>query len=177
LSSSVELKKYRNLWIDLKHQEYSKFVTQYGSVSNKYKTHWIWVSANFYNKEGKRMGFNFGGGMAKTDKSKASEDFFTIEGKTTLLEPVDVQYDLKTLGETPWRFETKDKDFIRKRQRSVQLDFLPQKTFKENINFFVIRSKLVQIFGYFSGTIVGDDGKEYEIESVKGLADFHYAQW
>lgn len=155
----------------------SLMMIDHGAGVFQYKTHWVWISANFVNKEGKRMAFNIGGGIAKTDTSKASEDYFIVEGKTTLLEAVEVVYDMNTLGTGNWHFETKNKDFFRNGGRTVMMDFVPSKTFYENQNFLVIKSKVVQIFGYFKGTIVGDDGKEYEIDNVQGLSEFHYAQW
>jgi hypothetical protein len=55
--------------------------------------------------------------------------------------------------------------------------FTPVVDRSSNTNFVVIQSKQHQLFGYFSGTCILDDGSEIAIKDVPGFAEEVYNRW
>lgn len=117
-----EIKVKGNEKIQLENDPKSLMLIDHGVGLFQYKTHWLWISSNFIYKTGERFAFNFGSGISKTESNKANEDYIIIDGKTILLEPVEIVYDNNTLGQegSTWHFETKDKELMRQRKRTVQ---------------------------------------------------------
>jgi hypothetical protein len=149
----------------------------------QYKTHWVWIAANFVLEDGRRMAFNFGGGISKTDKAQSNEDYVIINGHTVIMEPVVITYNPENLKEN-WFLKT-DADIYNKyavpegafTERTLDLKFTHTKSFDDSKNLGLVKSKLVQNFGTFSGWVRDDTGEKYVLEDVRGLCEFHYIQW
>lgn len=165
---------HNNEKIALNEKNNSVMMFDYGFGVFQYKTHWVWISSNFVLPDGRRMAFNLGGGIAKTKTSMANEDYFILEGKTVLLEPVEIKYNINDLGQ-PWQMHTHNMGNFK--TRKLKLDFRPSKTFYDYKNYVVIKSNLAQNFGYFDGWIVDDKGEMIEINGIKGICEYHYVQW
>lgn len=139
-----------------------------------YKTHWIWSQFNVVLPDGRKLAVNMEGGIKQTKKSYDPSDFYVLDGKTTPLEPVEYIYDSNDFMKE-WTFKTLNLD--KYNTQTVSLKFKPRMDFEDSTNLFVLKSRLKQAFGTYSGFIVTKDGEKIFINDVKGLADFHYVQW
>jgi hypothetical protein len=63
----------------------------------------------------------------------------------------------------PWRFSSSDGRF--------EMQFTPIVDRDANINLGLIRSVQHQVFGYFSGTVILDDGTALAVDQFLGFAE------
>nr|HNI32722.1 DUF2804 family protein [Chitinophagales bacterium] len=69
----------------------------------------------------------------------------------------------------PWKFSSNDKRF--------ELDFEPAIDRYSNTNLILIKSVQHQVFGYFSGRVVLDDGTILQVQRVLGFAEDVFNRW
>ena len=121
-----------------------------------YETSWNWASGTGYATDGTPLAINVGG-----------EALFWI-GDTIH----------RTEGAT-FTYEDLLSDWtIRSYDGVIDLTFHPVNMREGYINIFdVIVSEFYQPFGRFTGTITGDDGVVYEIDTMLGVTEEHYAKW
>jgi hypothetical protein len=69
----------------------------------------------------------------------------------------------------PWKFTSSDGRF--------EMDFEPILDRYGNFNLLFIKSVQHQVFGWFSGKVVLDDGTELKVENFLGFAEDVYNRW
>jgi hypothetical protein len=138
-----------------------------------YRTVWKWASGAGIVETGsgageRRIGVNFGSGW--TDGTGVLENALFVDGKVMpLWEPVEFSCDPRAL-EAPWTMRTTE-------SRRVELRFTPNYSRTQDTNLVVLRIKLAQVMGHFSGTIVTDQGETLRIDALPGIAENHLARW
>ena len=121
-----------------------------------YHTFWNWASASAGN-----MGLNLGGGW--TDGTGINENAFWFEGKLYKL-PGDVRFTYADLLK-PWRIQSDQLD----------LTFTPVVKRIGYTNVLFIMSRLIQIFGRFTGQVRLDE-KTVPVDVI-GCVEEHRARW
>ena len=59
----------------------------------------------------------------------------------------------------------------------VNLTFMPEGKRTEKVNVGILASNFKQMFGYYNGSIITDQGETVKLERVAGFAEDHYAKW
>jgi hypothetical protein len=124
-----------------------------------YKNRWFWASANGH-VNGKLLGLNLGYGFS--DRSSASENVVFYDGQAHKIEDI--------------KFHFNEDDYLQEWQTSssddrLQLKFTPILDRSSNSNMLIIKSNQHQVFGYFNGSVVLDDGQHILIDNVLGFAE------
>ena len=134
-----------------------------------YKNTWYW-GAGMGEVNGKVFGFNIGYGFG--DTSNASENMLFFDGKAHKLDQVtfnipkkDSKYDYLS----NWTFTSNDKRF--------EMNFTPIINRHADTNALILRSNQNQVFGYFTGHAVLDNGERIEINNLLGFAEKVYNKW
>jgi len=130
-----------------------------------YKNRWYWGSASGHLK-GIPFGWNIGYGFS--DRSPASENIIFYNHKAHKLDNIDFIIDTDNYL-APWTFTETNKRF--------ELDFQPVFDRYSNFNVLLIQSTQHQVFGYFNGYVVLDDGTRLEIKDFPGFAEDVYNRW
>ncbi len=130
-----------------------------------YQNRWYWGSASTY-VNGKPFGFNIGYGFG--DTNAASENMLLYDGVAHKLDQVVFHMDTSNYLK-PWKFSSNDKRF--------ELDFEPAIDRYSNTNLILIKSVQHQVFGYFSGRVVLDDGTILQVQRVLGFAEDVFNRW
>lgn len=139
---------------------------------------WYWGSASG-NVGGKPFGWNLGYGFG--DTTAASENMLFYDGKAHKLS--DVTFNIpndnnKNCGKhrmngvefmKPWTFTSDDGRF--------EMKFTPVLDRKSCTDVKIICSDQHQVFGYFDGTAVLDDGTKIEVKDFLGFAEKVYNKW
>ena len=120
---------------------------------------WYWGSASGY-LDGVPFGFNLGYGF--TDRSPASETLLLYDGIGHKLDQVYFHFDPSDWLK-PWKVSSNDK--------RLTLNFRPAVDRNSLADFWLIRSEQHQVFGYFSGTAVLDDGRVLQLKDFPGFAE------
>lgn len=124
-----------------------------------YKNRWYWGSASG-RIGGHTVGWNIGYGFS--DRTPASENVLFVDGVAHKL--ADVQFHMDTGDYTrPWRFSSSDQRF--------EMTFAPILDRNSSIHLGLIRSSQHQVFGYFSGTAVLDNGQRMTVDRFLGFAE------
>ncbi len=135
-----------------------------------YKNTWYWGSLSAI-LDGEKFGFNIGYGFG--DTSAASENMLFYKGKAHKLSQVSFNIPVTKDGKddfmSPWTFSSDDGRF--------EMDFEPILNRSANINLGVLCSMQNQVFGYFSGKAILDDGKEIILDRVLGFAEKVFNKW
>jgi hypothetical protein len=124
-----------------------------------YKNRWYWGSASGL-LDGVPFGWNIGYGFS--DRSPASENMVFYGGKAHKLGEVSFHIDASNYL-APWKFTSSDGRF--------ELDFQPAVDRSGSTDILLIKSIQHQVFGYFSGKIVLDDGKVLKLDRFMGFAE------
>lgn len=130
-----------------------------------YKNRWYWGSASGY-IDGIPFGFNIGYGFG--DTSAASENMLFYNGVAHKLDQVTFHIDTTNYLK-PWKFTSNDGRF--------ELDFEPAIDRYSNTNLLLIQSVQHQVFGYFTGTVILDDGTPLKLERFLGFAENVFNRW
>lgn len=139
----------------------------YGSGKWKYKTDWNWAAAYGNDTNGKKVAINLGG--LWTDGTGQNENGLWIENKFCKIhEEVKFSWDYKN-PLNDWSIKTKTSD-------NIDLLLKPFYARYDSTNLIVLKSKTVQCFGDFSGTIKSES-EVIEINSLLGWAEEHHARW
>ena len=146
----------------------SSFATlDFGRGVWPYKISWNWANAGGYS-EGKKIGLNLGAKW--TDNTGMTENALVIDGHLIKIsENVIFDYDKNNLM-APWILKTEESD-------QVDLIFTPVYKRLAHTNFFVIKSDIYQMIGYFSGYIKDENNYKIKIEKLPGCSEEHFAKW
>ena len=131
-----------------------------------YDNQWFWGSASG-RVEGRPFGFNIGYGFG--DTSAASENMLFLEGTAHKLDQVTFHIPEDGYDTSPWRFSSNEGRF--------EMTFEPVLDRIENVNAFVFRSIVHQVFGRFTGTVVLDSGEKIEVCELMGFAEDVRNRW
>ncbi len=135
-----------------------------------YKNTWYWGAGHGL-IEGKVFGFNIGYGFG--DTSKASENMLFYEGKAHKLAAVTFNIPRSEKGEyffmRPWTFTSSDQRF--------EMYFQPLIDRKDALSLGVLKSDQHQVFGYFTGVAILDDGTKIKLNNFLGFAEFIRNKW
>jgi len=134
-----------------------------------YENTWYWGSASGLVNQ-VPFGFNIGYGFG--DTSAASENMLFYAGRAHKLSQVKFEIPMKDGKEdylSPWKFTSDDGRF--------EMDFQPIIDRASLTDFKVLCSDQHQVFGYFTGTAVLDDGRKLEIRNLLGFAEKVFNKW
>lgn len=130
-----------------------------------YRNTWYWGSASGY-LDGVPFGFNLGYGFS--DRSPASENALFYAGRVHKLDQVTFHFD-RNDWLAPWRISSND--------HRLQLAFRPCVDRNSALNLLAIASEQHQVFGYFSGSVVLDDGRTLVLSEFAGFAEEVRNRW
>ena len=135
-----------------------------------YKNTWYWSSASGY-ANGTPFGMNLGYGFG--DTSAASENMLFYDGVAHKLGQVDFGIPVKPDGGddlmAPWHVTDGD--------GRLDLRFTPALDRASLTSALVIESDQHQVFGYFDGKAVLDDGTEIRVDHLLGFAEKVKNKW
>lgn len=135
-----------------------------------YDNTWYWSAANGV-VEGQIFGFNLGYGFG--DPSAASENMLFYKGVSHKLTGIAFNIPAKADGSDdylkPWRFTSTDGRF--------EADFTPLFDRSAYTSLGILLSDQHQIFGYFDGKAVLDDGESIEMKHFLGFAEKVRNKW
>lgn len=135
-----------------------------------YKNTWYWGSG-MTQINGKPFGFNIGYGFG--DNSYATENSLFYNGAMHKLEHVNFNIPKTSDGKDDflkdWSFTSNNKRF--------EMTFKPIINRKSDTNLLVLRSNQNQIFGYFNGYVILDDGTKLEVKNMLGFAEKVFNKW
>lgn len=131
------------------------------------RTVWNWGAACGYGNDA-NFGINLGGKW--TDNTGATENALTINGRLMKIhEDLEWTYDPGDFKK-PWRVKAP-------LSGDVDLLFEPVVERAASIHAIVMRSKVNQVFGIWSGKVRDQQGRTLEIPSLSGWAEEHRALW
>jgi hypothetical protein len=128
------------------------------------ETIWNWAAASGRDKQGRRVGLNFGCGL---NEYSFTENSVWLDGQPRMYGGVSFHYNTRDVLGEPWQITTAD--------GGVALTFHPDHERFENVNLLFAASRLHQPFGRFTGTIAY--GKEKLDVELYGFCEEHYAKW
>ena len=135
-----------------------------------YSNTWYWGSASGL-VNNKPFGFNIGYGFGNTQA--ATENMLIYDGKAHKLNHVVFNIPKDDLGKErylePWTFTSDDHRF--------ELTFEPILDRSSNTKVLVLQSDQHQVFGYFSGTVILDNGEKLIIDKLLGFAEKVMNRW
>ncbi len=134
-----------------------------------YSNTWYWGSASG-EIDGVPFGFNIGYGFG--DTSAASENMIFYKGKGHKIDQVNFNIPTKDGKEdymSPWTFTSNDGRF--------EMDFRPILDRASCTDAKIICSDQHQVFGYFSGKAVLDDGSKIKVSDFLGFAEKVFNKW
>ena len=111
------------------------------------------------------IGVNLSCGVNETS---FSENSIWINGKRYQMPLVAFQYDKQNLKKE-WKITSSNGE--------VDLTFVPEGNYKENINAFLVASNFNQLYGKYFGRIQVAGTKTLKINGMYGYAEDHYAKW
>ncbi|MBU0911184.1 MAG: DUF2804 domain-containing protein [Gammaproteobacteria bacterium] len=128
------------------------------------QTSWRWASINAM-VEGKVFGLNMAAGVNETG---LCENALWFNGQIQHLSPASFVFDRKD-DTSPWQISSLCGE--------VQLEFQPLYCRQEKVNIGLLASNFRQYVGLYNGFVVLQNGTKLQLNSVKGLAEDHYAKW
>ena len=134
-----------------------------------YKNTWYWGSGNGI-VDGRRIGWNLGYGFG--DVSKGTENMVFIDGIAHKLGDVTFhipQKDGKDDFMSPWQVDDTE--------GRIKLTFTPVMDRASNTDFVVLGSDQHQVFGYFDGYFVLDNGEKLPIRHFLAFAEKVMNKW
>ncbi|MDR0496820.1 MAG: DUF2804 domain-containing protein [Treponema sp.] len=106
-----------------------------------------------------QMGFN--AGFSSADSTAGTENAFFLDGKLHKLDQVSFHIPSGRL--VPWRFTSND--------NRLEMTFAPKKERDENHKMFFYSLKRRQMFGFFSGKVILDDGSDFVFSNIAGMTE------
>ncbi len=135
-----------------------------------YDNTWYWGSLQTRLADGSTFGFNIGYGFGCNDQ--ASENMLFYNGKSHKIDEVTFNIPTKD-GEddymSDWTFTSNDGKFT--------MDFHPLIDRQAPLDVVVLKMIPHQVFGYFTGTAILEDGTEIKLDKVLGFAEKVHNQW
>lgn len=130
-----------------------------------YSNTWYWGSASGV-VNNVPIGFNIGYGFG--DTSRATENMVFYNNKANKL--ADIEFHIPADDYLkPWKFTSSDNRF--------EMDFVPIIDRNSKTDLKLLKSIQHQVFGYFTGRIILDDGKEVYIKDFLGFAEKVFNKW
>ncbi len=130
-----------------------------------YNNTWYWSSASG-ELNGELFGFNLGYGFG--DTSNASENMIFYKGIGHKLEEINFQIP-KDSYLKQWKITSSD--------NRINLVFDPIIDRNSDTNILIIQSNQHQVFGYFTGSIVLDNGEVLNLSNFFGFAEKVKNRW
>lgn len=130
-----------------------------------YRNRWYWGSASG-RVDGVPIGWNIGYGFG--DLSTHTENIVFYDGHGHKLNQVEFHFDPEDYL-APWRFTSDDGRF--------EMDFEPILDRNGKVNLLVFKSVQHQVFGYYTGHVVLDDGTKVHVDKLLGFAEDVYNRW
>lgn len=128
---------------------------------------WNWAAASGL-KDGRAIGLNFGGKW--TDGTGMTENGICIDGRLTKIsQDLIWEYD-RTDWMKPWHIKTPRTDQI-----DLKLTPIHEKNSAHRVG--PLHTEVHQMFGYFEGTVVTDDGECIAIRDLLGWAEEFTGLW
>ncbi len=131
-----------------------------------FQSKWVWLNASGYSDAGAAIGLNLGTGFG--DTSRATENALIFGDRIHKLKLVTFQFDSNDRMK-PWTMNDEE--------GRLSLTFTPSLVRTGKTDLVFIKTIVDQMFGYFSGRVKLDDGKELEIKNLWGFAEEHFARW
>lgn len=134
-----------------------------------YHNTWIWGSVNSM-LDGHKFGFNIGYGFG--DTSQASENMIFYDEKAHKIDRITAhiaQKDGKDDFMSPWRIESNDKRF--------EMIFSPILDRAACTDIKFLKSDQHQVFGYYNGYCILDDGTKLDVRNVLGFIEKVENKW
>ena len=103
----------------------------------------------------------FNTGHSSADSVAGTENAFFLDGKLHKLDQVSFHIPSGRL--VPWRFTSND--------NRLEMTFTPQQERDENHQMFFYSLKQRELYGYFSGRVILDDGSEFLFKDIAGMAE------
>ena len=136
-----------------------------------YDNTWYWGSLQTVLEDGKTFGFNIGYGFG--DTSNATENMLFYDGTSHKIEDVDFGIPGDKEGAPrymdEWHFTSSDK--------RLNLSFKPLIDRYAPFDLKIMCMIPHQVFGYFSGECVLDDGKSIKVDKALGFAEKVHNKW
>ena len=146
-------------------RENSFSVLDWGRGVWTYSNTWYWGSGSGV-VDNVPFGFNIGYGFG--DTSRATENVIFYNNKVHKLE--DIEFHIPNDNYLkPWKFTSSDNRF--------EMDFRPIIDRNAESNLIFLKSIQHQVFGYFTGKAVLDDGREVYIKDFFGFAEKVTNKW
>jgi len=130
-----------------------------------YRNTWYWGSGSG-RVDDHAFGFNIGYGFG--DTSAASENVIFWDGKVNKLDRIEFQIPSDSYVK-PWKFVSNDGRF--------DMDFEPILDRHATTDIGVIKTLQHQVFGYFTGDAVLDDGTRVHLDHFLGFAEKVFNAW
>lgn len=135
-----------------------------------YENTWYWGSLQTVLSDGSKFGWNIGYGFGNNDQ--ASENMLFYNGKSHKLDEITFNIPTKDGKDdymSDWTFTSNDGRF--------EMTFHPliDRYAPFDLKFFAMIPH--QVFGYFSGKAVLDDGKVIELDKTLGFAEKVHNKW
>ena len=147
--------------------EESFAVLDYGRGVWPRQAKWNWGMAS-QRVRGRRIGLNLGGKW--TDGTGMTENAVFVDGKMTKIhEDVLIEYDREDFMQ-PWYVKSKFSN-------QVELKFSPFFERVATSNAKLIKSEVHQMFGYYDGKVLLDNGETLVIQQMLGSIEEHIAKW
>ena len=140
-------------------------VLDWGRGRWTYQNTWHWASVSAL-LENVPFGLNLGYGFS--DRSPASENAIVYNHAIHKLGDVSFVFDQENFL-APWTMQDKE--------GRLNLEFEPCVDRSSKTNFLVIQSDQHQVFGYFSGTCILDDGTILQPQRLLGFAERVFNRW
>jgi len=112
------------------------------------------------------FGFNIGNGFG--DMNAASENLVVYDNAGHKLDRVIWDYDTKKYMK-PWHFRGNDGRF--------EMTLEPIYDQHVGANFLVKSAHLHKLYGYYSGSVVLNDGRRVEVDKIMGFAEEVFLKW
>ncbi len=139
-------------------------VLDYGRGVWRYRTFWNWGAGSGV-VDGRTIGLNLGGGW--TDGTGMTENGLCVDGRLHKVhEDLKWGYDAADFMK-PWRVQSDRVD--------LRLDPIFERVTRTNL--LVLKSEVHQVFGHFSGTVVGDEGESLAVKGLLGWVEQQDARW
>ena len=131
-----------------------------------YDNVWYWGSASGI-ADGRSVGFNIGYGFG--DTSAASENMLFLDGRAHKLDQVIFHMPDGDPDSGPWRFTSNDGRF--------EMNFVPGVNRWAKVDAGMVKTEQDQVFGWFTGRVILDDGTALEIRDLPGFAEKVWNRW
>ena len=131
-----------------------------------YDNVWYWGSASGL-VDGRPFGFNIGYGFG--DTSAASENMLFVDGRAHKLDRVTFHMPDGAPDSAPWCFTSNDGRF--------EMDFAPAVNRWAKVDAGMVKTEQDQVFGWFSGRVILDDGTPMTVRDLPGFAEKVWNRW